>query len=71
MDVDEQTSGTESESGGMDVDDDDSPRKRRKSNDGSTQVAPIGKRAPKTDRSIISMRDATVSRMQSLFQGAY
>lgn len=43
----------------MDVDDADSPRKRQKGINGAAQIAPHGKRVPKTDRTTIGMRDAT------------
>lgn len=47
----------------MDVDDDDgedSPRKRRKGTNGKAQVVLHNRRAPKTDRTTLGMRDATV-----------
>ncbi|KAG8835673.1 Nucleolar GTP-binding protein 1 [Serendipita sp. 399] len=40
-----------------DEDDEEAPRKRQKGADGAVQVAPHGKRIPKTDRSTIGMRD--------------
>jgi len=58
MEVDEQQDGAEED--WMDVDDDAQPRKRQKINGGAAQVVPHGKRQPKTDRTTIGMRDATV-----------
>jgi hypothetical protein len=58
MEVDDPKDGSEED--WMDVDDDAQPRKRQKISGGAAQVVPHDKRQPKTDRTTIGMRDATV-----------
>jgi len=58
MEVDDPKEGSEED--WMDVDDDAQPRKRQKINGGAAQVVPHDKRQPRSDRTTIGMRDATV-----------
>jgi nucleolar GTP-binding protein len=60
MDLDGGEDGEEQDWMDVDDDGDDSPRKRRKGVNGHAQVVLHKKRAPKTDRTTIGMRDASV-----------
>lgn len=56
MDLDE--SGDEGDA--MEVDEEDSTRKRRKTAAGAVEIVNYGKRVPKSDRATIGMRDSAV-----------
>jgi nucleolar GTP-binding protein len=60
MDAEGEDDGWEDD--GMDVDDEDTPnRKRAKRNDGAVSMAAAGGRGPRTDRRFAGMRDEGVS----------
>lgn len=67
MEVDGGEEGEEQAWMDVDEDGDDSPRKRRKGDDGKAQTVLYSKRAPKTDRTTIGMRDTSVCVLEPLF----